>query len=230
MAQATTSTIPTFTTVADLLKVTGDVPAERVRMQPAPGAATEDDAIRVNESKREMLCELVDGVLVEKTMGHYESYLAIRLAGFLLDFVKKQDLGVVHGESGMMRLMPGLIRIPDISFTTWERIQSLTVGFKEVAELPLAPDLAIEVLSPSNTQQEMDRKLREYFEHGAQQVWYLEPRKKELTIYSAPDNWTIVDKNGTVTGGDVLPGFEFPLAELFVDDERFGEVAQANEN
>jgi Uma2 family endonuclease len=229
MAQATTSTIPTFTTVADVLKVTGGVPAERVRLQPVPGTATEADVVRVNESKVG-LCELVDGVLVEKTVGHYESYLAMQLGIILGNFVRQQQLGVVHGADGMMRLMPGLIRIPDVSFTTWEQIQRLEVAFKEVAALPLSPDLAVEVLSPNNTKREMDRKLREYFEHGASQVWYLEPRRKEMTIYTAPDEWTVVDRNGVVSGGDVLPGFEFPLAELFVDDERFGAEAQADQS
>ena len=216
MAQATTTSIPTFTTVADVLKVTGDVPAERVRLQPVPGTATEDDVVRVNESKIGMLCELVDGVLVEKTVGHYESYLAMQLGIVLGNFVRQQKLGVVHGADGMMRLMPGLIRIPDVSFTTWEQIQGMEVAFKKVPAIPLSPDLAVEVLSPNNTKREMDRKLREYFEAGVRLVWYVYPATRSVRVYTSPDDVTELSEDAVIEGGDVLRGFQLPLPKLFV--------------
>jgi Uma2 family endonuclease len=108
----------TAVTVSDLLHQLGDIPPERVRLQPPPGTATEADVVAVL-SREERLCELVDGVLVEKTLGYYESYIAATLIRLLGNFVVAHDLGIVAGADGMMRLAPGLVRIPDVSFVSW---------------------------------------------------------------------------------------------------------------
>src|SRR4051812_16056256 len=93
---------PAFATVADLLAKLGDIPPDRVLLQPPPGTATEEDATAVNESKRH-ICELVDGTLVEKTMGLYESIVGIVLARIIGEFVQKHDLGIVAGQGGALR-------------------------------------------------------------------------------------------------------------------------------
>ena len=102
-------------TLADLVDRFGPMPAERIRTNPPPGTATEQDVIDIEE-RESRLCELVDGVLVEKTVGVDESYLASRLIYFLNEFVLESGLGVVTAPDGMMRLAPGLVRIPDVSF------------------------------------------------------------------------------------------------------------------
>src|SRR5271166_1876293 len=98
-------------TVAELLKKLGGIPAERVLLDPPPGTATEKDVLEV-EQREGRICELVDGVLVEKTMGLQESFLALRIAFFLQVFLEQQKLGFLGGEAGTLRLWPGLVRIP----------------------------------------------------------------------------------------------------------------------
>ena len=117
MSQATKAP-PRFRTVADLLQRLGDVPPERVRLHPTPGKATERDLLGPNGR----LCELVEGVLVEKAMGYDESLLAMELGAILHGFVKRYRLGEVTGADGTMRLMPGLVRIPDVAFTSRKRL------------------------------------------------------------------------------------------------------------
>src|SRR2546423_424067 len=107
-------------TVADLVRHLGDIPLERIRMKPTPGTATEADVLAA-ERKDGRLCELVDGTLVEKAMGFFEGRLAGVLIYFLEDFVFPQSLGAVFGADAMMRLMPGLVRIPDVSFFSMAR-------------------------------------------------------------------------------------------------------------
>jgi Uma2 family endonuclease len=200
---------PAFETVADLLDSLGGIPPERVRLQPPPGTATEDDVIAIH-AREKRLCELVDGTLVEKPMGFDESRLALEIGYILVGFLRQHDLGTVAGEAGMMQILAGLVRIPDVSFVRWEHLPA------EYGPIPpLAPDLAIEVLSESNTPKEMERKLREYFDAGTQLVWYFDHRARTVTVYTAPDQFRVLDESQTLDGGDVLPGLVIPLRELF---------------
>jgi Uma2 family endonuclease len=152
--------LPTVVTVSDLLHQLGDIPLERVRLQPPPGAATEADVTAVH-SRENRLCELVDGVLVEKTMGYYESYMAATLIRLIGNFVVEHDLGMVAGADGMMRLAPGLVRIPDVSFVSWEKLPGRRLPCQAMPDL--VPDLAVEVLSEGHTPREMARKLTSIF-------------------------------------------------------------------
>jgi Uma2 family endonuclease len=209
-------------TVADLLACLGDVPAERVLIDPALGTATEQDVIAV-EAQTGRLCELVDGVLVEKAVGYDESRLAVELMLFLGEYLRHNDLGALAGEAGTLRLRPGLVRIPDVSFVVWQRMPPPDAPRKAIPDL--APDLAVEVLSESNTPKEMQRKLREYFDAGASLVWYIDGRARTVTVYTAPDQFTVLDESATLDGGDLLPGFALPLRELFARASRRGPGA-----
>src|ERR1700722_15864606 len=116
---ATSATANLDWTVADLLDHFGPIAHRRIRQEPAPGTATEQDVIDTHE-REDRLYELVDGVLVEKTVGVQESYLAGLIAGILGQFAARHGLGFVLGADGMTRLAPGLVRIPDASFISWE--------------------------------------------------------------------------------------------------------------
>src|SRR4051812_35293586 len=131
-------------TIDDLLHDLGDVPASRVRVRPAPEHATVQDVLDVHAHERR-LCELVDGTLVEKAVGLKESLIAGALISFLRAFVVPRNLGLVSGESGMMRLFAALVRIPDVAFISWARAPGGKVPTEPVPLL--APDLAVEVLS-----------------------------------------------------------------------------------
>jgi Uma2 family endonuclease len=181
----------------------GPIQLHRIRHSPPPGAATEQDVIDIHASE-DRLYELVDGVLVEKAMGAQESYLAVLLCGRLLDFRNRNDLGIVLGADGMIRLAPQLVRIPDVSFISWNRLKSRSVP--KVPILGLAPDLAIEVLSPSNTQEEMKRKLDDYF---------IDPEQRTTQVFTPPDQTTLLQEYETLQGGEVLPGFTLALRDLF---------------
>jgi Uma2 family endonuclease len=200
---------PKFRTVAELLHRLGDIPPERIRLRPTPGKATERDLLKPDAK----LCELIDGTLVEKTMGAVESMLNFEFGMFLGPFVKQHRLGIVLTADGMVRLMPGKVRLPDTCFISWDRLPGRRAPASPI--LDLAPDLAVEVLSTGNTKAEMERKLREYFEAGVRLVWLIDPKPRTVVVHTSPKASTKLGAGETLDGGDVLPGFALPLAELF---------------
>ncbi len=207
-------------TLADLQHRLGDIPPGRIRMDPPPGTATAADVTRLQE-KEGVLCELVDGVLVEKTMGLRESILAIWIARLLGDFADKHNLGFIAGEAGTMEMLPELVRIPDVSFLAWDRLPGRKIPREPIPEL--APNLAVEVLSDSNTPAEMKRKRRDYFEAGVELVWEVDPDARSVVVWiSARESTTLADPADTLDGGDVLPGFATTLRELFKELDRHG--------
>ena len=209
---AAPSVVPSDWTFADLWASLGGIPLERIRAVPPPGTATEDDVVRA-ESYTDVPCELIDGVLVEKTMGYLESIIAMKIVYLLMAFTEKNDLGVVLGPGGTLRVLPQQVRIPDVCFISWARFPNRQLPSEPIPAL--APDLAIEVLSPGNTEAEMQRKLRDYFTAGVRMVWYVDPRAARARSYTAADQFVEAAEGGALSGGDVLPGFELPLAGLF---------------
>jgi Uma2 family endonuclease len=213
----TKPTPPAFDLFSELWDSLGRIPPERIRMRPAPGTATEEDVIAA-ESRYNRLCELIDGTLVEKTVGWHESRVGSLLSRFLDTFAEEHDLGFTFGADGMIRVEPGQVRMPDVSFVLWSHFPDRVLPVGEQI-LDLVPDLAIEVLSPSNTKAEMERKRREYFLGGCKLVWEIDPIKKTARVYTAPDESKLIRESGKLTGGEVLPGFELSLAELFARAE-----------
>lgn len=212
MAQAAGISAPM--TVADLVELFGPIPAWRVRSHPAPGTATEQDVIDI-EIRENRLYELVEGVLVEKTVGYDESCLAIELGRLIGNFVKRHRLGKVSGEAGTMRLFPGMVRIPDVAFASWSKFPSRRSLGKPIPDL--VPDLAVEVLSEGNTAQEMSRKLDDYFDAGVRLVWFVNLRTRTVDVFTDKGLCVTLGEQQTLTGGEVLPGFKLPLKKLFAD-------------
>ena len=219
MATATESPAMTWETAEDLLNDLGGIAPSRVRIRPTPGTATEADLIEAN-SRKATIYELVDGVLVEKGMGFTESVLAGVILAILRGFVVPRNLGLVSGPDGMLRLLPGLVREPDVAYISWRRIPGGKFPTEPIGGF--APDLAVEVLSPSNTRAEMARKRREYFEAGVRLVWEVDPRARTVDVYQSPEHPTRLDATRTLDGGEVLPGFALPLVELFAELDRMG--------
>jgi Uma2 family endonuclease len=215
MASAPTKA-PPLKTVAELLARLGNIPAYRVRLVPTPGTATEKDVLEIDVHK-ERLCELVEGTLVEKVMGYEESELAMLLGSLLVHFVRSRKLGIVTGSDGTIRLLPGLVRIPDIAFLSRARFPG---GKRPVGPIPqIAPDLVVEVLSKGNTKKEMRRKLGEYFEVGVRLVWFVHPRPRTVQVFTAADRSVTLQEHETLDGGEVLPGFRLSLRELFTEPD-----------
>jgi Uma2 family endonuclease len=113
----------------------------------------------------------------------------------------------------MFRLPQNLVRIPDVAFASWERFPDDESMQESVPEV--VPDLAVEVLSQSNTRGEMAVKLVEYFKAGVRLVWFVDLRAKAVTVYTSPSRSKVVSESGTLDGGKVLPGFELPVEKLF---------------
>lgn len=203
----------TFTTAADLHERLGYVPLHRIRMDPPPGTATEADVIRFLEGADKRLYELVDGTLVEKAVGTHEGFLAAALIRLLGNFVADNDLGLVGGSDNPYRMLAENVRYPDVSYVPWSELPD--------EELPTAaiwnitPALAVEILSPSNTAAEIDRKIAEVFELGTKLVWVIDPPTESAAVYTRGKKPKRIGPGDVFDGGKVLPGFRLPLSDLF---------------
>jgi Uma2 family endonuclease len=196
------------------------VPLSRILLHPAPGTATEQHVVDATAAT-DRLFELVDGTLVEKAMGFRESVLAVFLAGLLNEFVRPRNMGLVSGPDGTVRLFPGMVRVPDVAYASWARIPGGRIPQKPIPDL--VPDLAVEILSESNTPAEMDRKRRDYFDAGVLLAWFVDPRDRSVSVFTSPDKPVVLHQGDTLDGGNVLPGFSIPLATLFGELDRVGQ-------
>ncbi len=200
-------------TVADLLAKHGDIPPERILMTPVPGTATEADAIQLADRADKRLCELVNGTLVEQASSFHSSVLAAWIGYLLWDCVDGQNLGFLLGASGMARMTNANVRMPDVSFFSWEQCGSRTIP--DLAMMPVAPELAVEILSSSNTGREMRQKREEYFASGTRLVWESDPRSRTVRVFANAQDSVLLTEDDRLTGGDVLPGFDVAVREVF---------------
>ncbi|AFY75132.1 hypothetical protein Syn7502_03266 [Synechococcus sp. PCC 7502] len=160
--------------------------------------------------------ELVDGELIMSNSGLEHGYIAIILASALFGFVSSRKLGVILDSSTAFTMQSGNKRSPDISFLSKERLkglQKLPKGFGEGA-----PDLAVEILSPSNTIAEIHTKIVEYFENGSRLIWVINPEEEYVLVYKnihkpSPDR--LLSCVDSLSGEEILPNFSFPVADLF---------------
>jgi Uma2 family endonuclease len=216
---ATATELPP-TSFAYLHAQLGGVPLTRIRRDPPPGSATEDDLLRAPKPT----CELIDGVLVEKAMGNRESLLALFLGGLIRTHVDKTDAGVVLGPDGHLRLGGGQLRAPDVSYIPWGDFPNEEIP--DEAYWSVAPALAVEVLSPTNTAAEIDRKLGELFAAGCKLAWVIDPPTKTARVHTSAKKFKELDETGTLDGGKVLPGFKLKLVDLFAATKRGKKKSQ----
>ena len=207
-----------FRTAGELLERLGDVPPHRVLVHRA-GSATIADVVRFFE-KEGVLCELIEGVLVEKTMGLEESTFAGFVLGLLNVFVIPRNLGKVAGADGTIEIAKDLVRIPDVAFFSWDRLPGRRMPSKPVPNI--VPNLAIEIWSRWNTKREMLLKRKDYFAAGVDLVWEIDPRKRTVAVYTSLTHVVVLDIDDTLDGGAVLPGFELKLKDLFAELDRKG--------
>jgi Uma2 family endonuclease len=159
--------------------------------------------------------ELVRGELKRVSPpGEEHGRVTMELAAPLHAYVKLNKLGRVYAaETGFkLESNPDTVRAPDIAFVRAERIQSRgrVEGYGEGA-----PDLAVEVLSPGNTKREMTEKVEDYFAAGARLIWIVHPKLKTVTVYRSPADVTTLTETDTLDGGEVVPGFQISVAEIF---------------
>jgi Uma2 family endonuclease len=200
-------------TLTELHERFGDLPAWRIRIRPFP--ATEDDVVEIYEREKRFF-ELVDGFLVEKPVGCQEGFVAATIIGILQVFVKPRKTGFVFAPDTMMKILPSVVYYPDVAFVKREQLPH---GVGPTPAPEIHPNLAVEVLSVSNTAREMKEKRRNYFESGTEVVWIVDPVAKTVAVHfpSDPEKPCVFTDQDVLDGEPVLPGFSVPVATIFED-------------
>jgi Uma2 family endonuclease len=212
--------LPDVDNLGRLLDRLGKIPPERVLLQPPPGTATETDVLAARSRPRKRLCELIDATLVEKAVGSPAAFVAALVLGYLDQFLRQHNLGVHLGPDAMFRMSGGNTRMPDIAFISWERLPADGLPDDPITAIP--PDFAVEILSPSNTQAEINLKISEYLASGARLVWIIDPTTQSGEMLTSPGTSIPVPAGGNLVGDPVLPGFVLPLLDLFARTRRPG--------
>lgn len=170
-----------------------------------------------DEIEEEMLnsnrYEIVYGEIRERTMpnpqhGRIQAKIAIKLGIYL----EQTNLGVVYTET-LFEFAKNLNRIPDVAFIAFENFPS--EGEEKGSRWHIPPDLAIEVISPTDIYEDVQEKIIEYFTFGVKQVWIVSPESKTLTIYHSLKKTTIYSKEDELICEDILPNFRLQLSEIF---------------
>lgn len=157
--------------------------------------------------------ELIEGELIEvNPPGGIHGEVAARLTIFVGSFVLSQKLGkVFSNDTGfLLQQNPDTVLGPDVAFVRQQRLPKSPVAYIDVV-----PDLAIEVVSPSNTRAAIERKTHIYLQAGVEQVWIVDPLRPEVRICQADAGIVILGFDDVVSGGTVLPGFELRVRDLF---------------
>ena len=174
---------------------------------------TADDLLRLySEGVRG---ELIRGELRETmASGGEHGEIVVNLAVALVNFVKPKRLGrIAASDSGVwLERNPDTVREPDIAFVSSEKIP---VGERVVGYYEVAPDIVVEVVSPSDTAREMDDRARMWLSHGVRLVWVVYPDTRTVVVYPQDGSVTALDENDSIDGGDVLPGFSCAVADIF---------------
>lgn len=205
---------PPEATLADVRAHLGGIPLSRIHLHPQPGTATISDLKRLDRKTR-FACELIDGVIVEKSTGWYESLVATVLIELLSSHARTSRLGIVLGANAVLQLYPMIARAPDVSFVSKKSLARYKPSRSNPIPL-LVPDLAIEVLSKSNTAKEIALKLQQYFSAGVLLVWVIDPKRRSAVIHTSSAERFNIDAEGVLDGGTVVPGFRVNLQEVFV--------------
>ena len=150
-------------------------------------------------------------------MGTWESEISAKFIQYFGMYLDEHPLGVVLGEGGFLRLAPGLIRAPDVSFVSYEQMPGGKCPKGAIAGL--FPNLAVEVLCPGNTKKEITRKLREYFGYGTELAWVVNPRRRTVDVHTSPGKKRRLLEGEQLDGGDILPGFSLLIAKVFPPNE-----------
>lgn len=154
--------------------------------------------------------ELVDGEARELATGVLHEVIGSRLTRLLGSFA--DEVGVLTGSSAGFRMSNGNIRSPDVALIGYERLPD---GVPPTGFGDGAPDLCIEIISPSEFPSEIQRKLGEYFESGARQVWHLFPEQRRIVVYRSLYDVRSYGEGDDLDASDILPGFRCPVSEIF---------------
>jgi Uma2 family endonuclease len=185
---------------------------ETATLTPAPRRQWSDKALMALP-KNGHKYELVDGDLLMRPVGFTHSEICVRLVVMLSSFVEQRKRDAVCDSSIGYRLSPQLLLSPDVSFVSNERLAQIRVAPEKF--LYGAPNLAVEVLSPSDTVKIIETKLDRYFEHGTELAWIVDPHRKAVAVYTLDGITRLTKLTDMLSGGKVVRGFHCRLNRLF---------------
>ena len=162
--------------------------------------------------------ELIKGELIKVSPppGHEHGLVAMNIAGPLFEYVKTNNLGNVYAaETGyLLEEDPDTVRGADVSFVSKKRLEATSPvkGYWKGA-----PDLAVEVISPSDTVGRIEGKVAEWLESGTRLLWVVSPKMRTVTVFRSLTEIAVLTDKDRLEGGDVIPGFQVSVAEIFTE-------------
>jgi Uma2 family endonuclease len=175
-----------------------------------PPKLTPEELLRLPDGD---MYELVDGRLVERKMGAESSYIAGIIFSLLYAFCKPRKLGWVFPADASYQCFGKAlsnVRKPDVSFIRSGRLPSIPKG-----HIPIAPDLAVEVVSPNDLASEIYEKVKDYLAAKVSLLWVVDPGPRTVMVYFPDGNARLLTEDHELTGGEVIPGFICNVKELF---------------
>jgi Uma2 family endonuclease len=172
---------------------------------------TPDDLLKMPDGDR---FELLEGQLVEKDMSAKACRVVARICAALVPFVEANELGSVFGSTATYRCFaddPDRVRKPDVSFVHRSRWNEEY----EEGHVPIAPDLAVEVVSPNDLHYDVERKVAEFLSAGVKLIWVINPEEQTVQVFRHDGTTGYLRADAELTGEAVLPGFRCRIAELF---------------
>jgi Uma2 family endonuclease len=154
------------------------------------------------------LFELINGEIVEKVASFTPSKVAMRIGRFIGNFA--DEIGYVTGADGTYILAEGYEFMPDVGYISKERLPQ-----EPEREVEGAPDLAVEVKSPTDSKREMRLKAEDYMRFGTKMVWLVFPDERKIEVYVLDEDVQELTINDTLDGGDVLPEFKLAVRDIF---------------
>jgi Uma2 family endonuclease len=174
------------------------------------GHATIDDLLRTPKDGQKY--ELVDGEIVVSPAGMRHSAVGLKIGRIILDYLDSNPIGEVYNSDVGIQFPNGNVRSPDVTYVSKAKLPG---GESPDTFGEVIPDLAVEVLSPSDSMTHVGRKIGEYFENGVPLVWLVDPRRQTVTIYRSLTDTRTLTVNDTITAEPVLPGFSVPIRLFF---------------
>jgi Uma2 family endonuclease len=166
------------------------------------------------EPSDDVLYEVVDGVRVEKPMGLVENLIASALQGRLEPFCRANQLGRAVTETLFEIPHSGNDRKPDVAFVSFQR-WAADRPVPRVNAWPVAPELAVEIISPTDKAFDVIEKVQEYFKGGVRQVWHVYSHIEQVFVFDSPTTVRVLTRADELTAEPLVPGFRMPMAELF---------------
>ena len=182
-------------------------------MSTAAKITTAEELLRIPDDGHRY--ELIEGELIRMSPAGFEHGVVTQnLSELLSSFVRDKELGVVTtAETGfLISRDPDTVRAPNIAFVSKDQLER--VGLPE-SYFPEAPALVVEVVSPDDTAEKVDSKVRDWIRAGCRLAWVVYPRGRSVTVCRALDDIHVLSEEGNLEGNGLVPGFRCPLADIF---------------